>query len=44
MILLSKLDYANWLRIRQKDIAEELGMKPPHKKHPQPPHLLRVSV
>ncbi|MEI4624108.1 helix-turn-helix domain-containing protein (plasmid) [Bacillus pfraonensis] len=30
MILLSKLDYENWLRIRQKDIAEELGMKPPH--------------
>ncbi|MBW3496897.1 helix-turn-helix domain-containing protein [Bacillus sp. FDAARGOS_1420] len=30
MILLAKLDYENWLRIRQKDLAEELNMKPPH--------------
>jgi DNA-binding transcriptional ArsR family regulator len=30
MILLSKLDYENWLRIRQKDIADKLNMKPPH--------------
>ncbi|MBD2827223.1 helix-turn-helix domain-containing protein, partial [Xenorhabdus sp. 5] len=30
MILLAKLDYENWLRIRQKDIADELNMNPPH--------------
>lgn len=30
MVLLSKLDYENWLRIRQKDIADDLGMRPPH--------------
>ena len=30
MFLLSKLDYENWLRIRQKDIAEELNMRAPH--------------
>ncbi|MBD2790586.1 helix-turn-helix domain-containing protein, partial [Xenorhabdus sp. DI] len=30
MILLAKLDYENWLRIRQKDIAKELNMNPPH--------------
>ncbi len=30
MILLSKLDYENWLRFRQKDIADELDMKTPN--------------
>ena len=30
MILLSKLDYENWLRFRQKDIAEELDMQKQH--------------
>lgn len=27
MILLAKLDYENWLRIRQIDISEKLGIK-----------------
>ena len=27
MILLAKLDYENWLRVRQQDIADELNIK-----------------